>query len=97
MSSSKLLRVLCAPADRERMVSLLFRHTTTLGVREAELRRHVLTRTVTEVDTPCGTLRRKDAAGWGVTRSKYEYDDLCRAARESGLSLAELRKRLPET
>ena len=92
-----LLRVLCAPADRERMVSLLFRHTTTLGVREAELRRHVLTRTVTEVDTPCGTLRRKDAAGWGVTRSKYEYDDLCRAARESGLSLAELRKRLPET
>ena len=90
-----LLRVLCAPADKEAMIALLFRHTTTLGVREAELRRHVLTRTVTEVETPCGTLRRKDAAGYGVTRSKYEYDDLCRAAREAGLSLTELRKKLP--
>lgn len=90
-----LLQVLCAPADKERMVSLLFRHTTTLGVREAELRRYVLRRTVTEVETPCGTLRRKDAEGFGVKRSKYEYDDLCRAARESGLSLTELRKQLP--
>ena len=82
-------------APQHHLIALLFRHTTTLGVREAELRRHVLTRTVTEVETPFGTLRRKDAAGYGVTRSKYEYDDLCRAARESGLSLTELRKKLP--
>ena len=35
-----LLTVLCAPEKRERMVSLLFQHTTTLGIREAERGSH---------------------------------------------------------
>lgn len=86
-----LLRVLCMPDRRDVMVEAIFRHTTTLGVREARLRRHVLERGVETLDTPVGAVRRKTAAGYGVERCKLEYDDLARIARERGISLDEVR------
>ncbi|MBQ9459831.1 MAG: nickel pincer cofactor biosynthesis protein LarC [Oscillospiraceae bacterium] len=88
-----LLTALCHEAEREAVVAALLRHTTTLGVREQSLRRHVLARRVETVETPLGALRVKIAEG-GVTKRKWEYDDLARAARERGLSLAEAERLL---
>ncbi|MGN0801229.1 MAG: nickel pincer cofactor biosynthesis protein LarC [Candidatus Faecivicinus sp.] len=84
-----LIRVMCAEDRRDEMVGLLFRHTTTLGVRESALRRHVLDRKTVTVETPCGPVRRKDASGYGVHRSKYEYEDLAAIAREQNISLSD--------
>ena len=44
------------------------------------------------MDTPYGPVRRKDAWGYGVRRSKYEYDDLSRIANEKGIRLEEIRR-----
>ena len=85
-----LLRLLCRPEDRERIVELLFRHTTTLGVRESLCRRYVLERSVETRETPWGSVRVKSASGYGVTRRKYEYEDLADIARKSGRSLADI-------
>ncbi len=82
-----LLRVICAPADRGKMVELLFKYTTTIGVREAETKRYVLARREETLDTPFGSVRRKVSEGYGVSRVKYEYEDLARVAREKGVSL----------
>ena len=87
-----LLCVLCKPSDRESMLSLLFRHTSTLGVREAVVQRTVLERRVEPVNTAFGPVRRKIAAGYGVERVKYEYEDLARIARERGLSIDAVRQ-----
>ncbi|MBR3560841.1 MAG: nickel pincer cofactor biosynthesis protein LarC [Oscillospiraceae bacterium] len=87
-----LLRVLCMPEQREALVEAIFRHTTTLGVREARLRRHVMERSIETLDTPCGQVRRKTATGYGVERGKLEYEDLARVARERNISLAEARR-----
>jgi hypothetical protein len=87
-----LLSCLILPQDRQRFVELLFRHTTTLGVRETEHRRAILDRKTTEKNTPYGAVKVKVASGWGVRREKMEYEDLQRIAREQDLSLAELRK-----
>ncbi len=87
-----LIQVLCKEEDRERMVELLFKYTTTLGIREIEAKRYVLDRKVSTVDTPYGPVRRKDAWGYGVRRSKYEYDDLSRIANEKGIRLEEIRR-----
>ena len=89
-----LLQVLCRPEDRESMLSLLFRHTTTLGVREQRLRRTVLERRTEAEETPWGPLRRKIAEGRGLRREKAEYEDLARIARERGLSLEQVRAEL---
>ena len=92
-----LLTALCREEDRRAVVAAMLRHTTTLGVREQRLRRHVLDRRVETVDTPLGALRVKYAEGDGVTKRKWEYDDLARAARERDLTLAEAERILRES
>ncbi|MBQ8748789.1 MAG: nickel pincer cofactor biosynthesis protein LarC [Oscillospiraceae bacterium] len=85
-----MLTALCRPADKEKLLSLIFRHTTTLGVRENRMRRYTLNRRMETVQTPYGPVRQKIAAGYGVARKKYEYEDLARLARERDLSLFDL-------
>ena len=89
-----LITCMCRPSDREKMVELLFRHTTTLGIREANFRRYTLSRTARTVHTPNGDIRVKDSSGYGVTRSKAEFDDLAELARKTGHSLEDIKKTL---
>ena len=44
-----------------------------------------------EVETAA---RNEIASGYGVERAKYEYEDLARAARENGVSIAKIKKEL---
>ena len=83
--------ILLFPADRETLAETMFRHTTTLGVRESVCRRHVLARELETLDTPWGPVRRKTSGGYGVSRAKYEYEDLARIARERGIGLDQAR------
>lgn len=87
--SGLLLRVICRPQDRETIVQTIFRHTSTIGIRESVNRRYVLEREIQTVDTAYGPVRKKISQGFGVTRTKYEYEDLARIAREENLSLKE--------
>ncbi|MCD8191574.1 MAG: nickel pincer cofactor biosynthesis protein LarC [Oscillospiraceae bacterium] len=89
-----MLSALCRQADRESVLRCIFANTTTLGVRENLCRRCELERATNERETPCGTARRKTADGWGVTRRKWEYDDLARIAKEQNISLFEAESRL---
>ncbi len=87
-----LIRVMCKAQDKENIIRLLFKYTTTIGVREAVTSRYVLKRSVKTLHTPYGDVRRKTSCGYGVTRTKYEYDDLARIAREKNLSIEEVCK-----
>jgi uncharacterized protein (TIGR00299 family) protein len=86
--------VLCRPDDREKMLTILFRHTQTIGVRETLCQRYVLRREAGTVESPWGAVRVKRSEGWGVERVKAEADDLARIARENNLSLAQVRRNL---
>lgn len=85
-----LLTVLCRETDKEKMLGLIFKHTTTLGIRETFCNRHTLQRRVETVDTAYGPIRKKVSFGYGVRRSKYEYEDIVRAARDNDRSIAEV-------
>ena len=87
-----LLTVLCRPGDRERMVALLFRLTSTLGIRESLCRRYILRREKGHVETPYGPVGVKKARGYGVERTKPEYEDLKTLAKAAGCSLDEARE-----
>ena len=89
-----LLRVICGQQEESDMVRLLYKHTSTIGVRAVLTRRFVLDRKTETVETPLGEVRFKTSTGYGVTRRKAEYDDLARVANENGLSLAEARKQI---
>lgn len=87
--SGILIRIMCRKADKETMIQTVFKHTATIGIRESTLRRYVLDRHIETLETPYGPVRSKVSSGYGVERSKYEYDDLSRIAREKGISIQE--------
>lgn len=87
-----ILCVLCHEDAKETLVRVIFRNTTTIGVREHRCSRYTLKRSFETVQTPYGDVQKKLSSGYGVTREKYEYEDLARIAREQGLSLTEVRK-----
>ena len=89
-----LLCVMCRTEDKESIVRLLFQHTTTIGIRENTFKRYTLDRSVEMAETPYGRIRKKISTGYGVTRQKYEYEDLAKAAREHQVSVSQILARL---
>ena len=79
------------------MTELLFRHTTHLWGNSGEALVEpawlftVKSGKMEGVGTPYGTVRVKTSSGYGVCRSKMEYEDLAKIAREQGLSLEDVR------
>lgn len=89
-----LITVLCRESDREKFIQLIFQHTSTLGIRETGCVRYTLSRKSEIIDTPYGPIRKKSSEGYHVRRSKYEYEDLAKAAKAGGLSLEALKEEL---
>lgn len=83
------LSVLCKEEVKEDVVSCIFKHTSTIGIRENVMKRYVLDRTIEKKDTPYGTVRIKKSSGYGATTSKYEYDDIAKIAKENHWSIKE--------
>ena len=86
-----MLVCICTAEQREEMQRLIFQHTSTIGVRIHACSRCTMERRMTEQDTVFGKVRTKHAQGFGITKSKPEYDDLARIAREQGMSLRAVR------
>lgn len=83
-----LLTVLCRPEAEAALTALLFRETTTLGIRRREEDRAILDRGSVTVETEYGKIRVKIAsAGGEILNAMPEYEDCRRAAREHGIPL----------
>jgi uncharacterized protein (TIGR00299 family) protein len=80
--------VLCRPPDAERMMSILFEETSTLGIRKSLVERYALERQVLPVQTIYGEVRVK-LARWsqGQQRAAPEYEDCRRLAAQQGIPL----------
>ena len=89
-----LLSVLCRREQHDALLRCLFKHTTTLGVRELLCPRYPLERSFRKAETPWGAVTVKRAEGWDVRREKPEYEDLARIARENDLSLREVKEKI---
>ena len=89
-----LIRVICKAELKTALIQTIFKYTSTAGIRETRVERSVLERTITEIETPYGLIRRKDYSGYGVARSKFEYDDLARVASEHQMSIEEVLKNI---
>lgn len=80
-----LLSVLCEPSDVESIQQVLFRETTTLGIRQREVERVSLERTSETLSTEFGEVQVKISQLDGkVLTRKPEFDDLKRIASETG-------------
>ena len=78
-----LLRVIARPADAEALTQLIFRETSTLGLRTYSASRRVLERVMETVQTPYGPVRMKVAG----EKAAPEFEDCRRISREQGIPL----------
>jgi uncharacterized protein (TIGR00299 family) protein len=87
----QLVMVLCKPADREKLSDLLFRETTTLGVRQSNVKRRTLQRESIAVETSFGSIRMKIARLNGqILNVAPEYEDCQKVAAERGVPLKQV-------
>lgn len=89
-----LLTVMCRREDKGKMAGLLFKHTTTIGIRETVHNRMVLERREYEKQTEAGNVRMKECEGFGIKKVKPEYEDLKKIAKETGMSLQEIKEKI---
>ncbi len=87
-----ILSVICKQDIKDKIIGLIFKHTTTLGIRENISRRYSLDRKTEKIQTVFGEVRKKVSKGYGTTKIKYEYDDVSKIAREQNLSIEEVIK-----
>lgn len=86
-----LVTALAPPARREAIEELLFRETTTLGVRWQEWDRTILERETTTVETAYGPIRVKiGRRGETVYNAWPEFDDCQRAAEENKVAVKQV-------
>ena len=84
------LSVICGASEADRMAEMVFKHTTTVGIRKQDFVRYTLERSTEEKYG----IRFKICRGYGTERRKAEYDDLAARAREENKSLFDVREEL---
>jgi uncharacterized protein (TIGR00299 family) protein len=89
------LAVMCHPADAESIEAILFRETTTLGLRRSEVRRRVLARRKVQTPTPYGLIDGvlAELPGGGQKYSP-EYESCRKAAAAHNVSLSDIYRSL---
>jgi hypothetical protein len=86
-----LLTVIVPPDKRPQIADVIFRETTTIGLRYDEVERECLQREIVSVETPIGAIRFKLARRDGrIVNATPEFDDCAKLAAANNLSVKEV-------
>ncbi|MBO4900699.1 MAG: nickel pincer cofactor biosynthesis protein LarC [Lachnospiraceae bacterium] len=85
-----VLTVLCRTEDEERIRDLFFKHTSTWGIRRRDVERYCMDTRIETRDTSLGPVRFKTGEGFGITKTKPEYEDLAAIASDKNMSIREI-------
>lgn len=89
------LTVLCRETEKEELIKIILRETTTIGLRFYKVNRRVLKREIKVVDTEFGKTKVKFARlGDEILKATPEYEDCRRIARRLNIPLVEVMKRI---
>jgi len=86
-----LLTAIAPPERRREIADVIFRETTTIGLRYYDVDRECLAREIIMVDTPLGVVRFKVASRNGrVMNATPEFEDCARLAEAHNLSVKDV-------
>ncbi len=91
-----MLNVICLKEDIEKLESVIFKETTTIGIRRVEMERTVLKREIKKVQTVYGEALVKVCMTEGQTRYYPEYESVVKICREKGLPYPEVYEKIAE-
>ena len=84
------ITVLCRPEDEREMLAVLFRETTTIGVRRSLCQRFVMERRIETAATDVGDVALKACSWDGFTKYYVEYESAASLAQKTGRPLDEI-------
>ena len=85
-----IITVITDIENKDKIVNLMFKFLSTLGIREEICSRYILDREEIKVKTKYGDVRKKVSSGYGVKKEKYEYDDISKIAKENNMSIKDI-------
>lgn len=86
-----LMTIVARPGDREPLSEIVFRESTTIGVRYHEMARDCLDREMVTVATAVGPVRFKVARRHGkIVNAQPEFDDVAKLAAERSIPIKEI-------
>lgn len=88
------LSVITKRTNVKSMAKLIFKHTTSIGVRFTKYRRFEMDRTFEDVETKYGKVTKKILKYEDIKKESYEYEDLKKIATENNMSIEEVRLNL---
>ena len=86
----------CQAQDINKFRDLIFKHTSTRGIRYIKYDRFKLSEQQSEVTSTLGSARLKISDGYGFHKQKYEYEDFKRIALENDLTISEVKRILSQ-
>lgn len=84
------LNVICDEEKIPELEHIIFRETTTIGIRRCAMERTVLDRRMGEAETPYGRVAVKKCSGDGIEKTYVEYDSAAALAKEKNVPLSEI-------
>ena len=90
------LNVICKEEDIEKLEEIIFRETTTIGIRRQRMERSVLKRKVRTVTTSLGEAKVKLCYMEKAVRAYPEYESVRELCRKHGLSFQEVYQKIAE-
>lgn len=88
------LSVIAKRTNVKSMAKLIFKHTTSIGVRISKYRRFEMDRSFEDIDTKYGKVTKKILNYEDIEKESYEYEDLKKIATENNISIEEVRSNL---
>ncbi len=85
-----LLTVICGEELRRDLEDIIFRETTSIGIRRTYVDRTILDRDIVRVGTPYGEVSVKVCRSEGLVRYYPEYEDVAGIARSNGIPYREV-------
>lgn len=89
-----LLHCFCKLEDQDKFIQLILKHTSTRGLRYQRFHRAKLTSHFKTVETKYGPVNIKHSEGYGIHKSKPEFEDIKALAQKHDVSLDDILKEI---
>lgn len=85
-----LLTVICALENEEELTEIIFKNTSSIGLRRRESERTIMEREEITVSTPYGPVKAKRCTYKNLEKIIVEYEDAAALSRKTGVSIQKI-------
>jgi uncharacterized protein (TIGR00299 family) protein len=89
-----LFTCICDVEEADFFAKLILEYTSTFGVRKTICKRYILNRKISVQKMPYGNIRIKTGEGFGIKKSKPEFEDIVKIVRMKNKTFDEIKKNI---